>query len=185
MDVVNWYKPTLRAPPVPGLLQGESTYFFPYNHLGPYGQNGLNIVMNAPLSGEASTIFELDSRGYIQATVLAMNWANELRTSSWVTLQIVNGSAYQYYWYTWDGWVDGYLNPGTYKVTIREWSNNEGHLPIKLTLNVSPGQRVSQSFILDVESQIPIPEFSSLPINILCLGAVACLLRVCRIRKRK
>ena len=40
VDFVNWYRPTVAYPPAPALLQGESPYFFPYNHLGPYAQQG-------------------------------------------------------------------------------------------------------------------------------------------------
>ena len=158
VDFVNWYQSTSWYPPVPALLQGESVFFFPYNHLGPYSENGFIRVSNAPLSGEASAEFELDLRGYIQGIVLGMNWDDATRTISWANLQIVDNSSYQYYWYTWDGWFDGYLNPGTYQVTIREWSGSQGHVPISFVLNVSPGEQSSSlSFILE-ESQIPIPE---------------------------
>jgi hypothetical protein len=159
VDFVNWYQSTSWYPPVPALLQGESVFFFPYNHLGPYSENGFIRVSNAPLSGEASAEFELDLRGYIQGIVLGMNWDDATRTVSWANLQIVDNSSYQYYWYTLDGWFDGYLNPGNYQVTIREWIGNQGHLPIKFVLNVSPGEQSrSLNFIL-AESQIPIPEF--------------------------
>jgi hypothetical protein len=193
VDVVNWYPnitSTSRYPPVPGLLQGESPYFFPYNHLGPYAQNGFPItplfrsISNAPLSGEASAEFELDLRGYIQGITLGMNWEDDVRTMSWASLQIVDNSGYQYYWYTWDGWFDGYLNPGTYKVTITEWATNQGHAPIKFVLPVSSGERArSLNFIL-FESNIPIPEFSTAYLSVLTLGIAACLIRVGRIKKR-
>ena len=161
VDVVNWSQAASSYPPVPALLQGESPYFFPYNHLGPYSQNGFIQISNAPLTGEASVVFELDLRGYIQGIVLGMNWDDATRTISWASLQIVDNSAYQYYWYTWDGWFDGYLNPGDYQVTVREWNNSEGHLPVKFMLSVSPGEQSrTLNFILD-ESQIPIPELDS------------------------
>ena len=127
VDFVNWYRPTVAYPPAPALLQGESPYFFPYNHLGPYAQNGFLSISNAPLSGEASAEFEVDKRGYEQGIILGMNWDDHTRTMSWVTIQIVDSASYQYYWYTWDGWFDGYLNPGPYQVTITEWNQNEGH----------------------------------------------------------
>lgn len=189
VDVVNWYPnitSTSRYPPVPGLLQGESPYFFPYNHLGPYAQNGFPRVSNAPLFGEASAEFELDLRGYIQGTILGMNWDNEVRTMSWTSLQIVDNSGYQYYWYTWDGWVDGYLNPGTYQVTIKEWASNQGHVPMKFVLQVSPGEQGrSQINSILVESNIPIPEFPSAFLIILTFGIVVGLMRVGRIKKHK
>ncbi len=176
VDVVNWYQSTSWYPPVPALLQGESTYFFPYNHLGPYSENGFIRVSNAPLSGEASAVFELDLRGYIQGIVLGMNWDDATRTISWANLQIVDNSSYQYYWYTWDGWFDGYLNPGTYQVTIREWSGNQGHVPISFVLNVSPGEQSSSlNFILE-ESQIPIPELPDVSSVAFVLIIATCLI---------
>jgi hypothetical protein len=176
VDVVNWYQSSSAYPPVPALLQGESTYFFPYNHLGPYSENGFIRVSNAPLSGEASAVFELDLRGYIQGIVLGMNWDDATRTVSWANLQIEDNSSYQYYWYTWDGWFDGYLNPGSYQVTIREWTGNQGHLPINFVLNVSPGEQSrSLNFILE-ESQIPIPELPDVSSVAFVLIIAACLI---------
>ena len=193
VDLVNWYPnitSTSRYPPVPGLLQGESPYFFPYNHLGPYAQNGFptvplfRSVFNAPLSGKASAEFELDLRGYVQGTILGLNWENDVRTMSWTSLQVVDKSGYQYYWYTWDGWVDGYLNPGTYQATITEWATNQGHAPIKFVLPVSAGQRARALNFILVESNIPIPEFSTTYLIILSVGIAACLVRVGRLKKR-
>ena len=176
VDFVNWYQSTSWYPPVPALLQGESTYFFPYNHLGPYSENGFIRVSNAPLSGEASAEFELDLRGYIQGIVLGMNWDDATRTISWANLQIVDNSSYQYYWYTWDGWFDGYLNPGTYQVTIREWSGSQGHVPISFVLNVSPGEQSSSLNFILVESQIPIPELPDVSSVAFVLIIAACLI---------
>jgi hypothetical protein len=184
VDIVNWSQLTLSYPPVQGLLQGESPYFFPYNHLGPYQEKQWIKVSNAPLTGEASAEFELDLRGYLQGTILGMTWDDGVRTLSWASLQIVDSSNYQYYWYSWDGFVDGYLNPGRYQVTISEWNNNAGHVPVKSVLRVSPGQQASMNYIL-TESQIPIPELPTLPLNLLCLSLTACLIRVCRMKKRK
>jgi hypothetical protein len=176
VDFVNWYEPTVAYPPVPALLQGESPYFFPYNHLGPYAQQGFAIILNAPLSGEASAEFEVDRRGYIQGIVLGMNWDDQTRTMSWVTVELVDSSGYQYYWYTWDGWFDGYLNPGTYQATITEWNHNDGHQQIMFTLNVNQGeQNDALNYILE-ETQFPIPELAAVPLTILMAGVAVALL---------
>jgi hypothetical protein len=183
VDIVNWYKAT-SYPPVPALLQGESPYFFPYNHLGPYSANGFPIISNTPLTGEASTVFELDLRGYIQGTILGMNWDDGTRTMSWVNLEIIDSSSYQYYWYTWDGWFDGYLNPGAYQVTVREWADGEGHVPIRFALNVSAGrQATGLSFIL-ANSQVPIPEFAAIPLSIITVSMAAGLVQFNRRRRQ-
>jgi hypothetical protein len=88
VDVVNWYLPDNFHPPVPALLQGESTYFYPYNHLGPYSQRNYAKIFNTAQGGEASIVFELDQRGYVQGTVLGLNWDDGARTVSWATIQI-------------------------------------------------------------------------------------------------
>ena len=180
VDFVNWYRPTVAYPPPPALLQGESPYFFPYNHLGPYAQQGyspgFDLILNAPLSGEASAEFEVDRRGYIQGIILGMNWDDQTRTMSWVTVETVDSSGYQYYWYTWDGWFDGYLNPGTYQTTITEWNHNEAHQQIMFTLNVNQGeQNDALNYILE-ESQMPILELPAIPLTVLTAGAATALL---------
>jgi hypothetical protein len=181
VDFVNWDRLGAAYPPAPALLQGESPYFFPYNHLGPYAQQGFTLVLNAPLSGEASAEFEVDRRGYIQGIVLGMNWDDETRTMSWATVEIVAGSGYQYYWYTWDGWFDGYLDPGTYEATITEWTHNQGHQQLALTLNVNQGEENSALNFILPETQIPIPETATAPLTIIATIATALVL----LRKRK
>ena len=181
VDFVNWYRPTQAYPPAPALLQGESPYFFPYNHLGPYAQRGFTLILNAPLSGEASAEFEVDRRGYIQGIVLGMNWDDATRTMSWVTIQITDSSGYQYYWYTFDGWFDGYLDPGAYQATITEWNHNEGHNQVKFTLNVNQGEENHALDFILAESQVPIPELTTIPLTI--LGAIAGALLLLKRRK--
>ncbi|HUK50669.1 MAG TPA: carboxypeptidase-like regulatory domain-containing protein [Terriglobales bacterium] len=178
VDFVNWYRPSAAYPPPPALLQGESPYFFPYNHLGPYAQNGYLQIANAPLSGEASAEFEVDKRGYEQGIILGMNWDDQTRTMSWVQIELVDSTGYQYYWYSWDGWFDGYLNPGPYNMTITEWSHSEGHVPVRTSIYVNTGeQNHALNFILE-ESQIPIPEFTLLPIiTLISISATGLLLR--------
>jgi hypothetical protein len=175
VDFVNWYRPSRAYPPAPALLQGESPYFFPYNHLGPYGQSQFALVLNAPLSGEASAEFEVDRRGYIQGIVLGMNWDDETRTMNWVTVEIVDSSGYQYYWYTLDGWFDGYLDPGIYQATITEWNQREGHQQIVLTLNVNPGEENNALDFILAESQIAIPELATVPLAVILALATAVL----------
>jgi hypothetical protein len=179
VDTVNWYRSSIASPPIPALLQGESPYFFPYNHLGPYAQKGFVRIRNAPLGGEVSAEFGLDLRGYIQGTILGMNWDDDVRTTSWVSLQIVDSSFYQYYWYTWDGWFDGYLNPGTYQLSATEWSHSQGHTQIISVLKVSPGEQATSNNFILTESQIPIPEFMGVPLSILSIGMTVALAKIC------
>jgi hypothetical protein len=97
---------------------------------------------------------------------------------SWVTVELVDSSGYQYYWYTWDGWFDGYLNPGTYQATITEWNHNEGHQQLAFTLNVNQGEQNSALNFILPESQIPIPETPAAPLTMIAtIGAILALLR--------
>ena len=184
LDFVNYYPAGSAYAPVPALLQGESPYFFPYNHLGPYSQNGYTLILNAPLSGEASVEFQVDRRGYVQGTVLGMNWDDATRTMSWVQVEFIDSSGYQYYWYTWDGWFDGYLDPGTYNATITEWNHNEGHQQVAFLLNVNQGENNALNFIL-TETQIPIPELAAIPLTAIAAFAVALSLSRQRRRRRR
>lgn len=161
VDVVNWYTAHNYYPPVPALLQGESPFFYPYNHLGPFDQRTYTKISNAPQGGEASAEFELDLRGYVQGLVLGMDWDYGVRTTSWTSIQF-NANSTSYSWYSWDGWFDGYLDPGTYQVTFTEWTNgNEGHKTYNLTMAVSPGQSNAAVNVILQESGIPIPELSA------------------------
>jgi hypothetical protein len=173
VDVVNWYLPHAFYPPAPALLQGESPFFYPYNHLGPYQQAGYARIPNTLQGGGASVEFELDLRGYLQGIVLGMDWDDATRTMSWTTIQMKSGST-SYNWYTWDGWFDGYLDPGTYQVRVIEWTSHaEGHQTQELTLAISEGQSGTETIILG-ESGIAIPEFAStLPILMLSSLALA------------
>jgi hypothetical protein len=93
-----------------------------------------------------------------------MNWVNQVREASWIELQFIsNSSLYphqqfpnQYYWYSWDGFFDGYLDPGVYQLTVSEWLHNEGHYAVQLALTVSPGEISTSTTIILQESGIPI-----------------------------
>jgi hypothetical protein len=161
VDFVNWSTLTSNYPPVPGLLQGESPYYYPYNHLGPYEQRSFTHIQNAAQGGEASAEFELDLRGHVSATVLGLNWDQTPRTLSWASVTFRNGAG-SYYWYTWDGWFDGYLDAGTYQETVTEWTTaQEGHLSQTLNVTVNEGQGGGVQSITLNESGIPISETPS------------------------
>jgi hypothetical protein len=160
VDLVNWYLPQKFYPPAPALLQGESPFFYPYNHLGPYRQSGFTKIPNVVQGGEASVEFELDRRGYVQGTVLGFDWDDATRTMSWANIEMKSSSAL-YNWHSWDGWFDGYLDPGTYQMSVTEWTASaQGHQPQQLTIAVNEGQMGTQTIIL-AETGIPIPEFAS------------------------
>lgn len=157
VDVVNWSTLATNYPPVSAILQGESSFFYPYNHLGPYRQITYTKISNAPQGGEASAVFELDLRGYVSGIVVGMNWDQDTRTMSWISVTF-NPSGSSYYWYTLDGLFEGYLNPGHYTANITEWTNaNQGHVSQSISITVSPGQSSRNNYIL-TESGIPIPE---------------------------
>jgi len=173
VDFVNWSTLTSNYPPVPGLLQGESPYFYPYNHLGPFRQVTYTKISNAPQGGEASAEFELDLRGYVSGLILGMDWDNNVRTVSWASIAFTS-SGTSLYWYTWDGFFDGYLDPSNYHALITEWTSaNQGHMSRSLDLSVSLGQANSVTNVVLDESGIPIPEtpgYSALLLTTLTLS---------------
>jgi hypothetical protein len=184
IDFVNWYSASSFYPPVPALLQGESPFFFPYNHLGPYQQRSYTRVPNVAIGGEASVVFELDLRGYLQGIVIGPDWNDAIRTISWASVQFRAGETTQN-WYTWDGWFDGYLDPGIYEVSIAEWTDeNEGHNSYQSTMAVSSGQvSTATSIVLDLSGK-PIPEFLPFPILAVCIASFLVVVTIERNPKR-
>ena len=174
VDLVNWYNANSFYPPAPALLQGESPLYFPYNHLGPYRSDTQVTIPNAVVGGEASVQFGLELRGYVQGTVLGFDWDYEVRTISWAAIQL-RSTDINYYWYSWDGWFDGYVDPAEYRATVTIWpTSGEGYRAFEFNLSVSPGQISRAESIILEESGVPIPEFSShLPVLVGIL--LACL----------
>ena len=173
VDMVNWYLPHDSYPPVPALLQGESPYFYPYNHLGPYRQGTYTKIPNAAQGSETSVEFELDLRGYLQGLVLGLDWNDAMRTISWASVQIKSGPT-TYNWYTWDGWFDGYLDSGTYQMLVYEWTGQgEGHRTHELEQTVSAGQMNRATTVTLDESGIPIPELSGTIVIVFATFALA------------
>jgi hypothetical protein len=193
-------------PPVVGLLMGESYHVIPGtiaksgisltedlalsaaprgrghtmapNHLGPYSQEGVWQINNAPESGEASAIYEVDVNGLVSGNALAFTWSNEFRPLSWALVNVVPASGTgSWNFYTYDGQYQAYLAPGNYKFTI----SMPGIAAQTFTVAVSAGQTGTGNDIYLEESNIPIPEFST--IAIVAFSALAASLYVLR-RKR-
>ena len=171
VDFVNRYLPDRFYPPVPALLQGEYAFFLPYNHLGPYRQQAYTSIPNVVLGGEASIVFELDLRSYVQGTVHGLDWNDATRTISWVSIEFKTDQT-TYHWYSWDGWFDGYLDPGEYLTTVTEWTNrNEGHEFYEFRIDAGTGQ-INRAFTITLGlTGIPIPEFSVSPMIAASLAA--------------
>jgi hypothetical protein len=100
---------------------------------------------------------------------------------SWVTVKVVDSSGYQYYWYTLDGWFDGYLDPGPYQFTVTEWNHNEGHEQLAFVLHANPGEQNSALNYILPETGIPIPELGTLSLTVMATLGVAVALS----RRRK
>ena len=191
-------------PPVQGLLMGESYHIIPGttatsgisftednalgpnfvghtmapNHLGPYSQQGVWQIANAHLSGEASAIFEVDLNGLIAGNALAFTWSNEFRPLSWGLVNVVGANGASWNFYTYDGYYEMFLTPGTYQFTI----TSPGYTSQSFSVAVSPGQAgVGQNLYLE-QSNIPVPEFSG--IAVVAFSALAASLYLLR-RRRK
>ena len=191
-------------PPVNGLLMGESYHIIPgttatsgisltedmalsstfvghsmaANHLGPYSQEGVWQIAGAHNSGEASAIFEVDLNGFISGNVLAFTWSNEFRTLSWGTISVVGASGATWNFYTFDGVYQAFLTPGNYKFSISQ----PGYAPQTWSYVVSPGQSGSGANVYLEQSNIPVPEFST--VAVVAFSALAASLYLLR-RRRK
>ena len=173
VDTVNWHRADNSYPPVPALLQGESYHIlreeaYPYgwtgealsaNHLAPFSQNKGWVIPNTKIDSEISAIYALDLNGYVQGQVLAMTWSDEARSASWVRIGARN-SRFNFVAYSLDGFFDAYLVPGSYSLSLTEWTvRSEGHDSIKTAeVTVESGSMLrSITFVLD-ESGIPLDE---------------------------
>jgi len=117
VDLVNWYSQGQFYPPALGLLQGESAFLHPYNHLGPYESRTTIAIPNAPIGGHASIVVALDLRAYIRGDVYSFNWFDEVRTASWALIEMRRGRE-TYRMYSLDGFYDAYLPRGSYDVKV-------------------------------------------------------------------
>jgi hypothetical protein len=158
-----WY------PPPPGLLLGGDS--------GPYEMRTDVIIPNAPLSGEASFIFELDQRALVSGQLAAFSESNELRTISWASIMI-SGAEGDFEYFTYDGRYEFYAPMGDYEMTITEYQGDMGHYALTQDIHVPDGGAVNFGMLVMERSNTPIPEF---PIALLptlaALGASLYLLR--------
>jgi len=191
-------------PPVNGLLMGESYHIIPgttatsgisltedmalssnfvghsmaANHLGPYSQEGVWEIAGAHNTGEASAIFEVDLNGFVSGNVLAFTWSNEFRTLSWGQVSVTGASGATWNFYTFDGVYQAFLTPGNYKFSISQ----PGYAPQTWSYSVSPGQSGSGANVYLEQSNIPVPEFST--VGVVAFSALAASLYLLR-RRRK
>jgi hypothetical protein len=191
-------------PPVNGLLMGESYHIIPGttatsgisltedmalsstflghslapNHLGPYSQEGVWQIAGSHNSGEASAIFEVDLNGFVSGNVLAFTWSNEFRTLSWGTISVVGASGATWNFYTFDGVYQAFLPTGNYKFSIAQ----PGYAPQTWSYSVSPGQSGSGANVYLEQSNIPVPEFST--VAVVAFAALAASLYLLK-RRRK
>ncbi len=197
-------------PPVNGLLMGESYHIIPGttatsgisltedmatntyvsppgsafvghsmapNHLGPYSQEGVWQIAGSHNSGEASAIFEVDLNGFVSGNVLAFTWSNEFRTLSWGTISVVGASGASWNFYTFDGVYQAFLMPGNYKFSISQ----PGYAPQTWSYSVSPGQSGSGANVYLEQSNIPVPEFST--VAVVAFSALAASLYLLKRRR--
>jgi len=190
--------------PVQGLLLGESYHIIPgttatsgisltedlaltpqlvghslvANHLGPYSQEGVWQVSGTHLSGEASGIFEVDLNGFVSGTALAFTWANDFRPLSWAVVSVTGASGSTWNYYTYDGEYQMYLPGGSYAMTI----SNPGIASQTLSISVTGGEFSTAGNVYMQQSNIPVPEFSSLAV--VAFSALAASLYVLQRRRR-
>jgi hypothetical protein len=197
-------------PPVTALLMGESYHIVPgttatsgisltedtalkpelvghtlaANHLGPYSQRGTWTISGTHNSGEASAIFEVDLNGFVSGNVLAFTWSNEFRPLSWGAITVTGAGlpSSGLNFYTYDGEYQAYLPVSTSAATVTYTFtlNAPGYAPYSWASAVSVGQSATGQNVYLEQSNIPIPEFSS--IAIIAFAALAASLYVLRRR---
>jgi hypothetical protein len=198
-------------PPVNGLLLGESYHIIPgttavsgisltedlasgvgagtgwpaaghtmaANGLGPYSQEGVWQISGAHNSGEASGIFEVDLNGFVSGNVLGFTYAGDFRTQSWGAISVVGASGATIgTFYPWDGMYQAFLPPGQYKFTISQ----PGYAPQTIAYSVTSGQTGAGANVYLEQSQIPVPEFST--VAVVAFSALAASLYLLK-RRRK
>jgi hypothetical protein len=152
------------------------------NHLGPYSQQGVWTLTNAPLSGSTSAIWEVDLNGYISGTALAFTWSNEFRSISWYTVSVKGAGNATFSSYTPDGLCEFYLVPGQHSMTI----SDPGYKATPIgTIGVISGQSSTPGSGNDLslpQSNIPVPEFSG--IAVVALSALSASLYLLRRRSQ-
>lgn len=138
IDLVNWYLPEIFHPAPPALLQGESTFLFSFNHLGPYESRSRILIPNAAIGGCASIVIALDLRAYVRGSVYLYNWFEEVRTSSWVAVELSKGKE-SYRTHSFDGYYDAYLTQGTYEIRVSQRTLTGKKMTISRTVVLSDG----------------------------------------------
>jgi hypothetical protein len=139
------------------------------NHLGPYSQQGVWQVSGAHNSGEASGIFEVDLNGLVPGNVLAFTWSNEFRPLSWGLVSVTGAGlpSTGLNFYTYDGIYQAYL-PSTIGASgsvIYSFSlNAPGYAPQTWKGAVSSGQTGTGQNLYLEQTNIPVPEFSTITI---------------------
>jgi len=157
-----------------------------FNHLGPYSQEGVWQIANAHNSGEASAIQEVDLNGLVSGYALAFTWSNEFRPLSWGLLTVTGAGlpSTGLNFYTYDGVYQAYL-PSTIgasgSVTYSFSLTAPGYAPQTWKGAVSSGQTGTGQNIYLEQTNIPVPEFST--ITIVAFSALVALLIILR-RKR-
>jgi hypothetical protein len=166
-----WY------PPPPGLLLGATD-----GRWGPYEMRTEVIIPNAPLSGSASIIFEVDQRGFLQGQIAGFSWSDELRTISWANV-MVSGAEGEQTMYSYDGRYELFLPRGEYDMTIEMFSGDQGFYSQTVSVTAPDGGSATYNFLNMERSGVAIPEFPTAVIAI--LSALGASLYIFRKAKRK
>ena len=149
------------------------------NMLGPYSQQGVWQISNAHNSGEASAVFEVDLNGFVSGVVVGFTYAGDFRTISWGQVVVTGASGATFAsGSTLDGMIGAYLPPGNYKFTV----SVPGYAPQTVAYSVTSGQFGGPVNIYLEQSQIPVPEFST--VAVVAFSALAASLYLLK-RRRK
>jgi hypothetical protein len=83
----------------------------------------------------------LDLRAYVQGHVYSINWCEEVRTESWVSIEMRKGKEFQRI-YSFDGFYDAYLSQGSYEFKLSIIPLSKGEMAVSRSLFLSDGASV-------------------------------------------
>jgi len=151
IDIVNWHIGAEQFSPAPAsLLQGESTFLFPYNHFGPYESRSNIVIPSTPMGGHSSVIVAVDLRAYVRGHIYSYNWFDEVRTTSWALVEMRKGKEL-YRTYSLDGFYDAYLSSGFYNFRVSYAVLTTGDMAANRTVVLSDGASIlGEDFFLEL-----------------------------------
>ena len=106
-------------------------------------------MSNAPMGGHSSVLVALDVRAYIRGHIYSYNWFDEVRTTSWILIEMRKGKEF-YRTYSLDSFYDTYLPSGFYNFRVSHMTLTRGEMAVNRTIVLSDGASIlGEDFFLE------------------------------------